>query len=264
MKECFDLYGAIIGDICGSSYEGRTERCKVYDDIRLVRTNNRFTDDTVCTIGVAEAILLYGNPTPEQFGKCIQKWCQLYPRAGYGAMFREWIDDPVPYGSYGNGSAMRVSPVGLIARSETECLEMAKNSALCSHDNPEGIKGAQAIALAIYYERTLRDVYDVLERFYPEYADKTLDEIRPTYKFDSTCQGSVPIALLCYIEGQSYEEMIKLAISMGGDSDTIAAMVGGIAMGCNYDIPEVLIDQAEDLLPNNIKTIINQFQKLRD
>lgn len=142
------LFGAIAGDVCGSSYEAKFGRTKLYEAVRLVRTGNGFTDDTVCTIGVANAILKYKNPTPEQFGECIQEMCKKHPNRGYGGMFRKWIDNPVPYGSYGNGSAMRVSPVGFYAHNVEECLELAKNSALCSHNDPEGVKGAQAIALS--------------------------------------------------------------------------------------------------------------------
>lgn len=220
------LFGAIAGDVCGSSYEAKFGRTKLYEAVRLVRTGNGFTDDTVCTIGVANAILKYKNPTPEQFGECIQEMCKKHPNRGYGGMFRKWIDNPVPYGSYGNGSAMRVSPVGFYAHNVEECLELAKNSALCSHNDPEGVKGAQAIALAIYVMkqklRTRSSVRDILNKYYPEYASKTLDEIRPGYHFDSTCQGSVPIALLAFLESENYEDCLKLAISMGGDSDTIA------------------------------------------
>ena len=173
------LFGAIAGDICGSSYEAKFGRTKLYEVVRLVRTGNDFTDDTVCTIGVANAILKYKNPTPEQFGECIQEMCKKHPNRGYGGMFRKWIDNPVPYGSYGNGSAMRVSPVGFYAHSVEECLELAKNSALCSHNDPEGVKGAQAIALAIYRAKqdstTKNSIWHVLDSYYPEYTEKTLD-----------------------------------------------------------------------------------------
>lgn len=257
------LFGAIAGDICGSSYEAKFGRTKLYEAVRLVRTGNDFTDDTVCTIGVANAILKYKNPTPEQFGECIQEMCKKYPNRGYGGMFRKWIDNPVPYGSYGNGSAMRVSPVGFYAHNVEECLELAKNSALCSHNDPEGVKGAQAIALAIYRAKqdstTKNPIWHVLDNYYPEYTDKSLDEIRPGYHFDSTCQGSVPIALLAFLESEDYEDCLKLAISMGGDSDTIAAMAGSIAYAYYEKMPQTIFDQVWDVLPNEMIDIVETF-----
>lgn len=257
------LFGAIAGDVCGSSYEAKFRRTKLYEAVRLVRTGNDFTDDTVCTIGVANAILKYKNPTPEQFGECIQEMCKKHPNRGYGGMFRKWIDNPVPYGSYGNGSAMRVSPVGFYAHNVEECLELAKNSALCSHNDPEGVKGAQAIALAIYRAKhdsiTKNQIWYVLDNYYPEYTEKTLDEIRPGYHFDSTCQGSVPIALLAFLESEDYEDCLKLAISMGGDSDTIAAMAGSIAYAYYEKMPQTIFDQVWDVLPEEMIDIIETF-----
>ena len=197
------LFGAIAGDICGSSYEAKFGRTKLYEVVRLVRTGNGFTDDTVCTIGVANAILKYGNPTPEQFGECIQEMCKKYPNRGYGGMFRKWIDNPVPYGSYGNGSAMRVSPCGYAAKSVEECLELAKNSALCSHNDPEGVKGAQAIALAIYVMkqklRTRNSVRDILNKYYPEYSSKTLDEIRQNITSILLVKAAFPLLYLHFL-----------------------------------------------------------------
>lgn len=257
------LFGAIAGDVCGSSYEAKFRRTKLYEAVRLVRTGNDFTDDTVCTIGVANAILKYKNPTPEQFGECIQEMCKKHPNRGYGGMFRKWIDNPVPYGSYGNGSAMRVSPVGFYAHNVEECLELAKNSALCSHNDPEGVKGAQAIALAIYRAKhdsiTKNQIWYVLDNYYPEYTEKTLDEICPGYHFDSTCQGSVPIALLAFLESEDYEDCLKLAISMGGDSDTIAAMAGSIAYAYYEKMPQTIFDQVWDVLPEEMIDIIETF-----
>ena len=257
------LFGAIAGDVCGSSYEAKFRRTKLYEAVHLVRTGNDFTDDTVCTIGVANAILKYKNPTPEQFGECIQEMCKKHPNRGYGGMFHKWIDNPVPYGSYGNGSAMRVSPVGFYAHNTKECLELAKNSALCSHNDPEGVKGAQAIALAIYRAKhdsiTKNQIWNVLDNYYPEYTEKTLDEIRPGYHFDSTCQGSVPIALLAFLESEDYEDCLKLAISMGGDSDTIAAMAGSIAYAYYKKMPQTIFDQVWDVLPEEMIDITETF-----
>lgn len=231
MKDC--LLGAAGGDICGSFYENKFCRIKTDDlsKITLIKTGDSFTDDTVCTMGVADALVKYDTPTVRQFSECIQKWCQDYPNRGYGGMFKDWILNPEPYGSYGNGSAMRVSPIGFWAKDEDECIELATRSAMCSHNHPEGIKGAVAIALSIFRAKdgNKEGVNNVLAEYYPSYTGKSLSDIRPEYKFDATCQGSVPIAILAFLEGDSYENCLKLAISMGGDSDTLAAMAGGIA-----------------------------------
>lgn len=258
------LLGAIAGDICGSSYEHTVGRTKNYDSVQLIRTDNDFTDDTVCTIGIAAALIENPCPTAEEFGKSLQKYCKMYPHRGYGGMFKKWIDNPVPYNSYGNGSAMRVSPCGLFARSEEECLRLAKRSAECSHNHPEGIKGAQAIALAVFYadgglgKNIIRE--GILNKYYPDYSNKTLDDIRPDYHFDATCQGSVPIALLAFLESKDYEDCLKLAISMGGDSDTIAAMAGGIALPYYGAMIKKLENATYNILPEEILDVIEEFE----
>lgn len=261
----YKLFGAIGGDISGVYYEGAHTRTKEYDEVRLIKTESSFSDDTVCTIAIATALLHYGNPTAEQFGEFLQKWCMKYPDRGYGKMFREWIKNPVPYGSYGNGSAMRVSPVGFFAETKSQCLELAKASAECSHNDEEGIKGAQAIALAVYLAkaRYSKDVIkDTVLSYYPEYMEKTLDDIRPSYRFDSTCQGSVPIAILAFLESEDYEDCLKLAISMGGDSDTIAAMAGGIAYAHYGKMSSPMFDKIWDTLPDDMIDIVEAFDDI--
>lgn len=262
------LLGAIVGDCCGAYYEFGKERTKNYDDVKLVKKQNRFTDDTVCTVGVADAILKYGNPTVEQFRDSIQKWCIKYPNKGYGGKFRDWIINPVPYGSWGNGSAMRVSPCGLVAKTKEEAAEMAMRSARCSHNTPEAETGAAVIALAIFYARTesKEKAYELIENLldihYPDYADKSLDEIRPSYHFDSSCAGSVPVALLVFLESESYENCIKLAISMGGDADTLAAIAGSIAYVYYGEMQRILSDNIIELLPNDMMRVVRDFDKL--
>lgn len=265
MKNC--LYGAAGGDICGSRYEFKL-RTKEYDEVKLVDRNNFFTDDTVCTMGVADAILKYRNPTVEQFRDSIQEWCKKYPKRGYGGKFRNWIENPVPYGSWGNGSAMRVSACGFVAKTEKEAAELAKNSAMCSHNDPAGVLGAIVVAQAIFYARG-RDkemAYDLisnlLEVHYPQYYDLSLDDIRPEYHFDASCEGSVPIALLAFLESDSYEDCIKRAISMGGDADTLAAIAGSIAYAYYGKMQKLVEDQITKVLPNDMKKVVRDFDVL--
>lgn len=258
------LFGAIGGDICGSFYELKYCRTKRLQDIKLVKSYNDFTDDTICTIGVADTLISYKNPTVEDFSKCIQNWCKKYPKRGYGGLFSRWINNPVPYNSYGNGSAMRVSPIGFFAKDEDECYRLATLSACCSHNHPEGIKGAIAIALSIYnvlHNEGKESVREILNTQYPEWSDKTLDDIRPDYKFDATCQGSVPVALLTFLESNSYENCLALSISMGGDSDTIAAMSGGIAYAHYKEMSSELQDNITDILPEDMLNVVRKFDR---
>ena len=219
------IYGAIIGDIVGSRFEFMNYKGK---DFRLFSDGSRFTDDTVMTVAVAEALLTDGD-----FTAAMQKWGRRYPRAGYGGKFSGWIfaADPRPYGSWGNGSAMRVSPCGLYAGSLGDALELAERSAIVSHDHPEGIRGAKAIAAAVYLAKNggnKREIEEYIkENYYP--LNFTLDEIRPGYRFDVSCRGSVPQAIQAFLESEDFEDAIRSAVSLGGDSDTIAAMTGSIA-----------------------------------
>lgn len=219
------MYGAIIGDIIGSKYEfGNIKR----KDFPLFSPGCCFTDDTVMTVAVADALMTGGD-----FAARMQYWGRRYPRAGYGPKFAGWLmaEDTKPYGSWGNGSAMRVSPCGLYARTLEEALALAQKSAEVSHDHPEGVKGARAVAAAVWLAKSgsSREAIRgyVTERFYP--LEQTLAEIRPRYRFDSSCQGSVPQAIQAFLESADFEDAIRNAVSLGGDSDTIAAMTGSIA-----------------------------------
>lgn len=266
MKNC--LYGAAGGDICGSRYEFGKLRTKEYDKVKLVDRNNFFTDDTVCTMGVADAILKHKNPTVEQFRDSIQEWCQKYPNRGYGGKFRNWIENPVPYGSWGNGSAMRVSACGFVAKTKEEAAELAKASAMCSHNDPAGVLGAVVVAQAIFYaknkpnEEAYELIDDLLRIHYPQYYDSNLDDIRPEYHFDSSCEGSVPVALLAFLESNSYEECIKLAISMGGDADTLAAIAGSIAYAYYGEMQKLVEDQITEVLPADMQRVVRDFDAL--
>ena len=236
------MLGAIIGDIAGSLYEFESPKTK---DIELFAEGSRPTDDSIMTIAVGCACA-EANLDDEKDFKSDVIWYmrrigRQYPRAGYGGMFYRWlISDVMPaYNSFGNGSAMRVSPVAWVANSLEQAETLAKWSAEVTHNHPEGIKGAQAVAAAIYLARTGKskaEIKDYIEKHYYK-LDFTLDEIRPTYQFDVTCQGSVPQAIQCFLEATDFEDAIRNAVSLGGDGDTQAAMAGAIAEAF-YEIPE--------------------------
>ena len=255
------MYGAIIGDIVGSRFEMINHKRK---DFQLFSNRCCFTDDTAMTIAVADALL-----TDMDFTAAMQKWGRKYPRAGYGGKFIQWIfsDAPKPYGSWGNGSAMRVSPCALMAKSLEEALELAEKSALVSHDHPEGIKGAKAIAAAVYMAKkgsSKAEIREYIEEnFYS--LDFTLDQIRPRYRFDASCQGSVPQAIRAFLESEDFEDAIRNAVSLGGDSDTIAAMAGSIAWsfysrerGATARMNEIWTE-ASSYLPDDMLAITRKF-----
>lgn len=227
------MYGAMIGDMVGSRFEFDPIKTK---DFELFTEESTFTDDTVMTVAVARALMSYKKHGGDFKEILIEQMLYLgnkHPHAGYGAMFSDFLhsDNPQPYGSYGNGSAMRVGPVGLYAESIEEALELAKQSAEVTHNHPEGIKGAQAIAVAVFLAKT-GESKDYIRAYIHHYfypLDFTLDDIRESYSFDVTCQGSVPPAIVAFLESTSFEDAIRNAISLGGDSDTLAAITGSIA-----------------------------------
>lgn len=250
------MLGSIIGDMVGSIFEFcPTKRT----DFPLFHVMSTFTDDTVLTIAVAHALL-----DGHDLANTLKMYTLKYPNAGYGGKYLEWAlsGDKAPYNSFGNGSAMRVSPVGFWCTSADEILEKAKGSAQVTHNHPEGIKGAQAVALAIFMARTGRSKVeirrDLAERF--EYdLDRTLNDIRPRYAFDVTCQGSVPEAIIAFLESESYEDTIRKAISLGGDADTQACIAGGIAEAFYKDIPENIATEARKRLPKEFLEIMERF-----
>lgn len=255
------LYGAIIGDICGSVYERSGTRIK-YCPENLLMESASFTDDTVHTIAIADALI-----NNKEFKDSVIKWSFRYSNVGFGKMFKEWLfnDGNEPYGSYGNGSAMRVSPIGwqFEAKETMEywTWELAQHSSEFTHNHEEGIDGAIATAACIFELRLGKGkegVKGILEDFYPEFKYTTIEDAKKDYKFDATCKGTVPYAILAFLEGNTYEEVIKLAISLGGDSDTLAAIAGSIAVVI-YDIPQYLIDFANTKLTNEIKEVITNF-----
>ena len=279
------MLGAIYGDIVGSVYEFNNVKTKDFD---LFCEKSTFTDDTVMTLAVASALLFFDKTTAEipvysaDCG-CIQggaekkdteyfkrilvsklhKLGEKYPRAGYGANFRCWLEekDSKPYGSYGNGSAMRVSPVAWYAGSLGEAIDFAKASAEVTHDHPEGIKGAVVTAGATYLARTgaaMEEIRAFVENYYK--LGFTLDEIRPTYSFNETCQDTVPQAMQAFFESESFEDAIRNAISIGGDSDTLAAITGAVAEAY-YTMSERESRDATDRLDPELRKILKEFKR---
>lgn len=257
------MLGAVAGDIIGSSYEfaGRKDF-----DFELFPGENRFTDDTVMTLAVAKWLIQYDERyhTKEQLVSCIKELGLSYPYAGYGSMFHAWLwrEASYAYKSYGNGSAMRVSPIGLYADTLDEALELARMSAEVSHSHPEGIKGAQAVAAAVWMANNgypKNAIREYIEHKFGYDMSRTIDEIRPTYKWDSSCQGSVPEAIIAFLDGKDFEDVVRLAVSLGGDADTQAAIAGGIA-SCIYPIPEHITAECEKRLPPELLEIMRNFE----
>jgi ADP-ribosylglycohydrolase len=250
------MLGAMIGDIVGSVYEWDNIKTT---DFEFFKPASTFTDDTVLTAATAQALLSDGDYT-----RAYQDFSRRYPDRGYGGRFTEWIwkDDPKPYNSWGNGSAMRVSPVGFAFNTVEEVLAEAKRSAAVTHNHPEGIKGAQATALAILLARQGADqaaIREEISRRFGYDLRRTLNEIRPTYQFNESCQGTVPEAIIAFLESTDLENAIRLAISLGGDSDTLANITGGIAEAF-YGIPEEIAEKGKSYLPNEFLGILSDFK----
>jgi ADP-ribosylglycohydrolase len=250
------IIGAIAGDVIGSVYEWDNVRSV---DFPMLSHKCTFTDDTVLTVAVADALL-----NKKDFSRTIWNYARQYPHRGYGGRFAEWINytDLKPYNSFGNGSAMRVSAVGFAFDNLEEVLEISKQSAEVTHNHPEGIKGAQAIAASIFLAKkgnTKLYIKDYVTQTFGYKLDDKIDEIRKHYLFDETCQGSVPQAIIAFLESNDYESAIRLAISIGGDSDTIACMTGGIAAAFYKTIPQEIIDFVRLKLPSEFLSVINSF-----
>jgi len=251
------MIGAIAGDIIGSIYEQRPIKTK---DFELFDPRCRFTDDTVLTVAVAHAIL-----TGQSYGQALLEIGRRYPHAGYGGSFIRWLgsDDPQPYGSWGNGAAMRVSPVGFAFAAEEEVMEEARKSAQVSHNHPEGIKGAQATALAVFWVRTGRgreEIRSLISGRFGYDLDRTTDDIRAVYSFDISCQGTVPEAIIAFLDSDSYEDAVRNAVSLGGDSDTLACITGGIAEAFYKGVPRFIEAQVRDLLTPDLAQIMDEFR----
>lgn len=250
------MLGAIAGDIIGSRFEHAGIKSK---DFELFNRQSVFTDDTVHTIAVADS-LLHKIPYQDKF----REYFRFYPTAGYGGRFRRWARSPKPepYGSYGNGSAMRVSPIAWYYDSLENVLEEALHSAEMTHNHPEGIRGAQAVAGAVFLARsghTKSEIKDCVEETFGYDLSGSLDEIRPAYGFDVSCQGSVPQAILAFLEGTGFEDVIRNAVSLGGDSDTQACIAGSIAEAYYGGVPEEIAEQALARLDDRLRGIYERF-----
>jgi ADP-ribosylglycohydrolase len=256
------MLGAIAGDIIGSVYEGRKawlrERTPHFEP--LFGPQARFTDDTVLTVAVAESILRGAGLVD-----LLHEYTEAYPTAGYGGTFFQWAMSRTrePYNSWGNGSAMRVSPIGFAYGMLDEVLVRARWSAEVTHNHPEGIKGAQATAAAIWMARTgssKEEIREYIERKFDYDLSARLDEIRPGFRFDVSCQGTVPPAILAFLESTDYETAIRLAVSLGGDCDTLACITGGIAQAYYGGIPDEVREEALDRLDDRLREVVEEFE----
>ena len=249
------MLGAMIGDIVGSVYEWDNIQTS---DFEFFKPSCFFTDDTVLTAATAQALLTDGD-----YARAYQDFARRYPGRGYGSRFAQWVlqDNPQPYNSWGNGSAMRVSPVGFALDTIEDVLAEAERSARVTHNHPEGVKGAQATALAILLARQGADKTEIRTEISGRFAydlTRTLDEIRPNYAFHVSCQRSVPEAILAFLESTSFENAIRLAISLGGDSDTLANIAGGIAEAY-YGIPIKISTAGSKYLSKEFNILKKEF-----
>ena len=256
------MIGAIIGDIAGSRFEWDNHRSK---DFELFTPKCFATDDSIMSLAVAEALMRARadfSDLSAQAVRCMQEVGRPYPDCGYGGRFLGWMyaDDPQPYHSFGNGAAMRVSACGLAAKSVEEAKALSRAVTIVTHDHPEGLKGAEATAVAVYMGKSgapMADIHACMEGYYA--LDFTLDAIRATYRFNETCQQTVPQALEAFFESTGFEDAIRNAISIGGDSDTVAAITGGVA-GAYYGVPEALSRAARGYLDARLLDILERFE----
>jgi len=250
------MIGAIAGDIIGSVYERHPIKTI---DFPLFQSKCRFTDDSVLTIAIASAIL-----EQMDYGTTLKAFGRKYPNCGYGHAFKEWLEarESHPYQSWGNGAAMRVSPIGFAYSDIDHVLDEAKRSAEVSHNHPEGIKGAQATALAVFlahHGESKENIRKEIMRRFGYNLQRTIKNIRPHYRFDASCQGTVPEAIIAFLDAEDYVETIRNAISLGGDSDTLACIAGGIAEAFYHQIPGDILKTACSLLPEEFVLIIKKF-----
>jgi ADP-ribosylglycohydrolase len=250
------MLGAIAGDVIGSVYERYPIKTT---DFPLFHPRCRFTDDTVMTVAVASAIL-----EGVDYATSLKAFGRKYPNAGYGGTFIDWIFQPEvqPYNSWGNGSAMRVSPIGLAFNEVERVLSEAERSAEVSHNHPEGIKGAQAVALAVYLARHGESKATIRAEIAGQFGydlNRTVEAIRPVYRFDVSCQGTVPEAIIAFLDSEDYEDAVRKAISLGGDSDTLACIAGGIAQAFYKEMPANIVSHVRKLLPEEFLLIVDKF-----
>ena len=263
------MIGAIMGDMIGAPYEfDRSPKTKTFP---LFSSGTEFTDDSVMTIAVAEALMDAIGKNEDAIKSALvesmRKWGRRYPNAGYGGMFYRWLREknPKPYGSFGNGSAMRVSSAGWLFDSLEETRHVARLTSEVTHNHPEGIKGAEAIASAIFLARTGRSKETIREYILSEFhydLSRTCDEIRPGYYHVETCQQTVPEAITAFLEGTDFEDVIRTAVSLGGDCDTLTCIAGSIAEAF-YGIPAELTDACRKRLRRDMLAVIDRFAAVR-
>lgn len=250
------MFGAIIGDIAGSTYERHSfkfECCPIFAE------GSTFTDDTVLTLATADHFIFGGS-----YEEVYRQFGRNYPHAGYGASFRQWMlsSDPQPYNSWGNGSAMRVSPIAWVGDDLQWVLDEAARSAEVTHNHPNGIKGAQAVAAAVFLARSgssKEEIRNFISETFGYNLNRTIDGIRPIYAFDVSCEGSVPEAIIAFLESTDFESSLRKAISIGGDSDTIACISGAIAHAFYQEIPDWMAAYCMDRLDPAQQSIISDF-----
>ena len=265
------MIGAILGDIIGSPYE--FDRGNKSKDFPLFSKYSTFTDDTVMTIAVCRAFLdVKPDASDDLILKSVEenlrKFGKMYPNAGYGGMFSRWLRNPdmKAYNSYGNGSAMRVSSVAWLFDNIEDVRNAARLSALVTHNHIEGIKGAEATASAIFLARTghsKAEIKEYIEREFAYKLNRTCDEIRPNYRHTETCMETVPEAITAFLEGESFEDVIRTAVSLGGDCDTLTAIAGSIAEGF-YGVPDELKEECRKRLPEPLLAVLNEFERCRE
>ncbi len=250
------MFGAIVGDVIGSVYEFKEIKTTEFP---LFSRGSTFTDDTVLTLAIASALLRRAD-----YAIALKELGNRYPDRGYGLAFSQWLTSrsTAAYGSWGNGSAMRVSPVGFAFTSAEEVLAEAERSAAVTHNHPEGIKGAQAVALAVFLAKSGKSKASIKQAIEDQFAynlNRRLQEIRPTYRFNESCQGTVPEAIVAFLESTDYEGAVRNAISLGGDADTLACIAGGIAQAYYKDIPEHIVGTVRGKLPEELLAILDEF-----
>jgi ADP-ribosylglycohydrolase len=252
------MLGAIAGDMIGSIYEFDNIKTK---DFPLFGTDNEFTDDSILTVAIADAIL-----NQSDYAASLKHYFRRYPNpmGSYGGRFLQWAasDEAEPYNSWGNGSAMRVSAIGFAFNNLETVLREAKRSAEVAHNHPEGVRGAQSTAATIFLARTGHskdEIKTYIESIFAYHLSNTLDEIRPTYRFDVSCQGSVPQAIIAFLESTDFEDAIRNAISLGGDSDTIACITGGIAQAFYGEVPAAIAQEVWQRLDQPLRQVAETF-----
>jgi len=257
------ILGAVIGDTVGSIYEFNNHKSTEFE---LFGQYNEFTDDSILTVAVAKWLAIDPDRTLKKLDECLVDFTRRFPnpKGAYGTSYVVWANsnNRKPYNSWGNGSAMRVSAVGWACDTLVETLETAKRSAEITHNHPEGIKGAQATAAAIFLARTgkpKKKIKDYIEKTFGYNLSRTCDEIRPHYDFDGSCQGTVPEAIIAFLESSDFESAIRLAVSLGGDSDTLTCITGGIAEAFYKEIPKAIADKILTMIPQEFKEILGKF-----